>query len=119
MTTNYDFVGGPYDGQRKSLDESAMPLVVDGGTYRPTGTGHSLGEQTLVRTVKWTEGDAPCGPAPIAVGDPFPLDEGNVGDCSAMHVDGAGIFLAACVLDEDHHGRHVASNGQIVVEVWE
>lgn len=118
MTINYDFVGGPLDGQRKSLEESAMPLVVDGGTYRPTGTGHSLGEQPLVRTVKWTEGEAPGGSAPIEVGDPFPLDEGNVGGCSALRVDGSGVFLAACVLDKDHDGKHVASDGQTVVEVW-
>lgn len=56
---------------------------------------------------------------PIAVGDPFPLDEANVGDCSATKVDGCRIFLAACVLDENHAGRHVASDGEKVVEAWD
>lgn len=36
-----------------------------------------------------------------------------------MTVDGSGIFLAAFVLDENHAGRYVASDGEKVVEDWD
>ena len=49
----------------------------------------------------------------IKVGDSFPLDPKNIGDCEAVHV------FACCVLDTGHGGRHVASDGERVVEVWE
>lgn len=122
MADSYHFFGGPLNGERKPMDPSDFPLRVDGGTYRLTGAGHSLGGQrTVYSAVFWPDRDAPGSAAgdAVKVGDPFPLDEANVGDCSAVKFDAAGLFAAACVLDEGHSpAPHIASNGQVIVEVW-
>lgn len=53
----------------------------------------------------------------IRVGDRFPLDEIDFGDCSGIHVS-ANKFAVLCALDEGHGGPHVATDGETVVEVW-
>jgi len=52
----------------------------------------------------------------IKVGEPFPLDIGHIGDCDGEFHNGP--FVATCVLDTGHGGKHVASDGQKVIEVW-
>ena len=54
--------------------------------------------------------------ADIRVGEPFPLDDDNVGDCDAVH--DAWFGQAYCVFDAGHGGPRVASDGEAVVEVW-
>lgn len=123
MQNSYDFVDGPFNGQRKAFESGDFPMAADGGTYRLTGAGHSVGGSPMVYTALfWPDreaGDDGKAAAPIQVGDAFVLDSGNVGDCSSIKMDGAGIFAAMCVLDENHGGRHVASNGETIVEVWD
>lgn len=123
MQNSYDFVGGPLHGQRKALDPADLPMAVDGGTYRPTGGGHSVGDSPTVYTALfWPHRESAAGgpPARIKVGDPFPLDVGDVGDCSAVRFDATGILAAMCVLDEGHSpAPHVATDGRVVVEVWD
>jgi hypothetical protein len=53
---------------------------------------------------------------PIKAGDPFPLDEADVGDCPGVY--STDVFRALCVLDSGHRGPHVATDGLKVVEVW-
>lgn len=115
MQNSYDFIGGPFHGQSKAQEASDFPMTVQGGTYRLAGPegGPAVG-------LFWADREAPRGPGdPIAVGEPFPLDESNVGDCSGEKLDGSGIFTAYCALDEGHQGRHIASDGERVVEVWD
>ncbi|MEV7132095.1 hypothetical protein AB0N24_04320 [Arthrobacter sp. NPDC093128] len=115
MKITCDFLGGPFHGQRKDIDESELPMAVKGGTYRLSGPvgGPAVGLFLPHRETPRSPGD------PITVGEPFPLDETNVGDCSGEKVDGSGIFTAYCALDEGHGGRHVASDGETVVEAWD
>lgn len=54
---------------------------------------------------------------PLQVGDPFPVDLVIVGDCPAEHVAPFGM-IAFCLLDADHEGQHVATDGRLVVAVW-
>jgi hypothetical protein len=104
MTTSYDFLGGPLHGQMKDLDDCEMPLRVDGGTYRRTGM-----EGGPAIALFWPDREVEHGPGdPIAKGQPFPLDEEHVGDCSSMQVDVSGIFISACVLDDGHGGLIMA-----------
>lgn len=108
-------LGGPLHGQHRDLDSTELPLAVQGGTYRLSGP-----EGGPAIALFWPDREAPRGPGnPIAVGEPFPLDASNVGDCSGEKLDGSGIFTAYCALDEGHDGRHVASDGETVVEVWD
>lgn len=123
MQNIYDFVGGPLHGQKKRLDDADLPLGADGGTYRTTGGGHSVhGSPMAYTALFWPARDTAAedsSGAPAQVGKPFPLDPADVGDCPGEKLDGSGIFTAYCVLDEDHQGRHVATNGQVVVEIWD
>lgn len=123
MENLYDFFGGPLHGQKKRISTSDFPYPAEGGTYRPSGTGHSVGGQPAVyialflpdRDAPEQEAEAPA----LKVGDPFPLDRAHVGDCPATKRDGAGLFFALCVLDEGHSpAPHVATDGRFVVEVW-
>ena len=115
MTTSFDFFGGPLHGQQKDLDDAEIPMRVDGGTYRRSGPD---GGPAIA--LFWPDREVqPCAGDPIAKGEPFPMDPGDEGDCPAMRVDGSGTFVAVCVLDEDHGGRHVASDGEIIVEAWD
>lgn len=124
MENTYEFFGGPLHGQKKRISTADFPFPAEGGTYRPSGTGHSIGGQPSVYIALFLpDRDAPdhgAGAPAIKVGDPFPLDMGNVGDCPGEKVDGAGLFTAYCVLDEGHSpAPHVATDGTVVVEVWD
>ena len=67
----------------------------------------------------WPDREAPARSGdPIAVGEAFPLDEDHVGGCSSTQAEGSGSFLALCVLDAGHAGKHVASNGDEIVATW-
>lgn len=55
--------------------------------------------------------------ASVRAGDPFPLGSAAIGNCPfEIRHDG---FLLSCVLDADHACRHIASNGETVLAVWE
>ena len=123
MAETYDFFGGPLLGQKRQLAAADFPLRVDCGTYRPTGTGHSVGGQPMTyialfwpdREATERDNEAP----PVKIGDPFPIDPGNVGDCDGVKMHPSGAVAAFCVLDAGHSpAPHVASNGQVIVEIW-
>lgn len=115
MKITCDFFGGPFHGQHKDIDESELPMAVEGGTYRLSGP-----EGGPAVALFWPGREAQSRPgAPITRGEPFAVDEANVGDCNGEKVDGSGIFRAYCALDEGHLGPHVASDGSTVVEVWD
>lgn len=123
MSDSYDFVNGPLHGERRALDPSDFPLQVEGGTYRPTGAGHSIGGQPTVYTALFwpdreaTERDNEA--PPVQVGDAFPIGPDNVGDCDGVKMHPSGAVAAFCVLDAGHSpAPHVASNGQVIVEIW-
>lgn len=56
-------------------------------------------------------------PGPITVGEPFALDDSDVGDCPSLHWNSLGV-PAPCVLDRGHAVPHISSDGHVVVEVW-
>ena len=118
---DFFFVTGPYHNQKKTLPEDALPLSLPGGVYRASGPVVSLpGAADMQNVIWWPDRDvSPSTALPIAVGEPFTLDEENVGDCSGERTDGSGIFVAFCVLDEGHAGQHVATDGVTVVETWD
>lgn len=114
MKITHDFVGGPLNGQQKDLDQSELPLTVTGGTYRRSGPDGGPAVALF-----WPDADNVHGPGdPIAKGEPFAMDLHEEGDCPAMQVDSSGAFVSVCVLDEGHGGPHVASDGEIIVQVW-
>lgn len=56
---------------------------------------------------------------PLRAGEPFPLDDAEVGDCPALLPGLLGLpFPGSCVLDTGHGGPHVAGDGEIVLAVW-
>lgn len=117
MQNTYVFFGGPLHNQQKTFEESELPWPVSGGVYRTTGGGHNVASAPTAYTLLfWPDREAPARPGdPIAAGEAFLLDEDHVGDCSSTQADGSGAFLAFCVLDEGHAGKHVASNGDEIV----
>ena len=114
MKIAHHFVGGPLNGQQKDFDEAGLPLHVENGTYRRTGT-----EDGPAIALFWPDAEPGHGPGdPIARGEAFAMDLHEEGDCPAMQVDGSGTFVSVCVLDEGHGGPHVSSDGEIIVQVW-
>ena len=116
-----DFTDRPAGGALRSITWSVE--AADASSARLYGVerlrevlGSVLQGQVEITSV--TPDDSHVEGKPIAVGDSFPLDERDVGDCPATvsKVPGAVAF---CVLDEGHRGQHVATDGETVVEVWD
>jgi len=99
----------------------------DYSTYFRLGMGEELDPVAHAERVQILRAEHPNHPTQptessparpsIAVGDPFVLDEDNVGNCPGEFVGPFGL-VAMCVLDEGHGGVHVATDGQVVVQVW-